>query len=210
MWAVRAARFNVGIGGLTSIGASIPAFGLPFRWTENVGQIYADIYRALATLEREGYHKSPGNLEIALRAFMATYDRWPSHWDSQLLDSITALEALLGSGAEISFKLSFRVASLLAANDGERAALLRLVKEFYDSRSRVVHGTELDKKHRDRLARVDELHSILRRLLRSFVAFAIAPGDGYGKTFFKERLDTALVDATEREKLRLALGLVKQ
>jgi hypothetical protein len=64
-------------------GASIPAAGAPFQWTENVGRIY--IYRALATLEKEGYRRSHGNLEIALRAFMATYDRWPPHWDSQLL-----------------------------------------------------------------------------------------------------------------------------
>jgi len=208
MWVVRAARFNVGIGGLTRQGASIPGgFGSQFRWTESVWQVYPAIYGALSQLEQEGYRKSPGNLEIALRAFIATYDRWPPHWDSQLLDSITALEALLGGETEISFKLSFRVAGLLAANDKERAALLTLVKEFYDSRSHLVHGGQLNEKHQGRLARVDELRSIVRRLLRAFVAFAIAPADGYNRAFFKERLDTTLVNATEREKLRTALGL---
>ena len=99
----------------------------------------------------------------------------------------------MGGETEISFKLSFRVASLLAANGRERAALLREVKEFYDTRSRVVHGAQLNEKHKGRLARVDELRSIVRRLLRSFVAFAVAPVDGYGRAFFKERLDTALL-----------------
>jgi hypothetical protein len=61
---------------------------------------------------------------------MATYDRWPAGGDSQLLDSITVLEALLGTDTEISFKLSFRVAALLATNDTERGDLLKLIREF--------------------------------------------------------------------------------
>ena len=119
-----------------------------------MGQVYPAIYGALAQLEKGGYGKSPGNLEIALRAFMATYDRWPAFAESQMLDAITALEALLGGDTEISFKLSFRVAGLLAANDKDRAALLTQVKEFYDSRSRIVHGGLLNEKHKSRLARV--------------------------------------------------------
>ena len=39
--------------------------------------------------------------------------------DTKLVDAITALEAVLGTETEIAFKLSFRVASLLAATDDD-------------------------------------------------------------------------------------------
>lgn len=207
MWVVRAARFNVGLGGLLSTGVSIPAYGSQYGWTEAARQAFPSIYQALKTLESGGYGGSPGNLAVALRAFMATYDRYPALADSQLLDSITALEALMGGETEISFKLSFRVAGILAAGDAERSRLLRLVKDFYDTRSRLVHGDELSEKRQKLLQRVDELRAIVRALLRSFVAFAVAPRDGYGKAFWKEQLDVTLVDATARERLRTALCL---
>jgi hypothetical protein len=54
---------------------------------------------------------------------------------------------------------------------------------------------------------VDELRSLVRRLLKAFVAFAANPPQTYNKGFFNEHFDVALLEATEREKLRTALGL---
>jgi hypothetical protein len=115
MWVVRVARFDVGLGGIQSAGVAIPALGTQYVWTDEIRSTYASVYAELGTLEKVGYGKAPGNLDLALRAFMATYDRWPPGADSYLLDSVTALEAVLGSGTEIAFKLAFRVAALLAA-----------------------------------------------------------------------------------------------
>jgi hypothetical protein len=115
---------------------------------------------------------------------MATYDRWPSHPESQLLDAITALEAVLGTEAELSFRLAFRVSGLLAATDDERARLLKLIKGFYDTRSRVVHGGALKQKHKQHLGMIDDLRSLVRRLLRSFVAFGASPPNGYCQRLF--------------------------
>jgi hypothetical protein len=207
MWVIRAARFNAGIGGLSRVGFSLPAMGATYIWTENLGRMYPSLYRELAQLETVGYDKSPGNLEIALRAFMGTYDRWPLGADSQLLDTITALEALLGTETEIAFKLAFRVAGLLAASDNERGVLFKLMKDFYDTRSKLVHGGLLKEKHQQMLRKVDTLRALVRQLLRSFVSFAATPLDGYGKSFFQEHLDVALLNSPEREKLRTALGL---
>ena len=81
------------------------------------------------------------------------------------------------------------------------------MKDFYDVRSKLVHGGELKEKHRLRLAKIDDLRALVRRLLRSFVTFAARPPSAYNRTFFTEQLAVALVDATEREKLRTALGL---
>jgi hypothetical protein len=207
MWVVRAARFNVGLGGLNSVGASIPAFGVSYNWTEKTAETYPSIYRALAKLETDGYEKSPGNLQVALRAFMATYDRWPAFPDTQIIDAVTALEALLGTETEIAFRLSFRVASLLASSHEDRGTLFKLMRDFYDTRSKIVHGASLREKQQRLLHRMDELRSVVRQLIRSFVSFAHAPTEGYDRAFWRDGLDVALLDAAEREKLRAALGL---
>ncbi len=207
MWHTRAARFNVGIGGLSSTGTSIPMFGSPYHWSDEVQCSYPALYDALARLEKEGYPKSPGNLEIALRSFVSSYDRWPAFPDSKLLDLITSLEALLGVGSELSFRLSFRAAALIAPDDQQRGELLKLVRGFYDTRSRIVHGGAIEEKHQDRLQQIERLAEIVRRLLRSFVGFAVAPVSGYGKEFWDGEFDAALLDAEKREKLRAALKL---
>jgi len=84
MWAHRAAHFNVGMGGLSAIGASVPTLGNYYVWTDELAPAYTVVYKELMQLEKDGYGKAPGNLEVALRAFMATYDRYPSFLDSQL------------------------------------------------------------------------------------------------------------------------------
>jgi hypothetical protein len=167
------------------------------------------LYAEMQQLERDGYNASPGNLDLAIHSFMATYDRWPSRPDSQLLDCVTALEAILGAESELSFKLAFRVASLLASDDAERGTLLETMKGFYDTRSALVHGGRLKQKHESWLAKVNDLRALVRTLLRAFVRFATRGGHGHGysKTAFRDHLDATLVNATEREKLRRALGL---
>ena len=165
MWVIRSARFNVGIGGISRVGASIPTMGAYFQWNPTISPNYSAIYDGVKKLEEEGFKASPGNLSVALRAFSSTYDRWPTAQDSQLLDCITALEALLGAENEIAFKLSFRVASTIADTDEERGNLLRLLKDFYNTRSRVIHGANLQAKHQSLLLRVDELRTLVKRLL---------------------------------------------
>ena len=87
MWVVRADRFNVGLGGPNTIGTSIPLMGAQYRWTSTLDPEYRSIYSDLARLdENKWYGRSPGNLEIAIRAFMATYDSWPRWPDWQLLN----------------------------------------------------------------------------------------------------------------------------
>jgi hypothetical protein len=207
MWVIRSARFNVGVGGISRVGASIPTMGTPFKWTPAISASYSAIYDGVKQLEEEGFKGSPGNLSVALRAFSSTYDRWPTAQDSQLLDCVTALEALLGADNEIAFKLSFRIASILADSSEERSNLLKLLKDFYDTRSRVIHGANLKEKHQALLRRVDELRDIVKRLLVAFIRLGNTKPDEYGKNFWQERLDSVLVNTVECEKLRVALGL---
>ena len=206
----RVARFNVGIGGVLSTGATIDTIGNHYTWSSSQRSMYSSTYAALERLEKIGYGKAPGNLDLALRAFMSTYDRFPTAMDTKLVDSITALEAVLGTESEIAFKLSFRVASLLAATDEQHATLLKAVKGFYDARSRIIHGGRLGKKQSASLAAVDDLRNMVRKLLCSFVQFAADDARAVSKRFFVEELDAALVGAKSREDLRLLLGLVER
>ena len=207
MWVVRVARFNVGLGGISGIGFSIPSIGSPYALTDEVVSSYGEMYGRLRTLATTGYGNAPGNLDLALRAFMATYDRWPPGSDARLIDAITALEAVLGSGTEIAFKLAFRVASLLAATDDERGDLLETMKGYYDTRSALVHGGRLKQKHQERLEAVDNLRDLVRRVLVGVVVLATSDGAEYDKQFFQARLDAALVTPAERDALRAAMRL---
>ena len=96
LWPIRAAHFNVGLSGLHRSGFSIPAIGGDrYLWTEGIAQTYPVVYSALSQLERNQYRNAPVALDVALRAFGGTYDRYPLYRDSQLVDAITALEALV-------------------------------------------------------------------------------------------------------------------
>jgi Apea-like HEPN len=205
----RVARFNVGIGGIHSSGSTVDTLGSPFVWNPQLSVAYNEVYEGLARLERGGYGKAPGNLDLALRAFMSTYDRFPTAMDTKLVDAITALEAVLGTDSEIAFKLSFRVASLLADTDEQRSILLKTIKGYYDTRSRIVHGGRPSNKHSTFLSSVDELRNTVRRLLRCFVLFAADDSRKVDKQFFAQNLDAALVNAGERDKLRMLLRLTE-
>ncbi len=206
MWVVRPAAFDLSLGS-GHVGATIPTMGSEYVLTDRILADAPALYAELQHLEELSYKGAPGNLGLALRSFMATYDRWPSFNDSRLIDSVTALEALLGTDTEISFKLAFRVAGLLANTEVERAALFQELKSFYDARSRLVHGGELEKKHHAIIDNVDVLRIRVRRLLRCFVALAARGTGAYTKKFFKQELDSTLLDASKREALRRALRL---
>jgi hypothetical protein len=211
MWLVRPARFNVGIAGLTRTGWSIPALGSSYIWTDAIAQAFPAICHDLTRLEmaKEEYAKSPGNLQIALKAFMGTYDRWPLDPASQLVDAITALDALLiKSGESIRSNLASRVAGLVAATDEERVELTASMKGYYDARSAVVHGDQLKPRHLQHISRIEDLRAIVRLLLRTFIGFAATPKRGWDKSAFRGKgLDTALADATRRAELRRVLKL---
>jgi hypothetical protein len=208
MWIVRPARFDVGLGrGTGATGFSIPAIGSRYTLTADIVAKFPEMYARLRALEADSYREAPGNLDLALRAFMATYDRWPPGADSRLIDSITSLEAVLGSGTEIAFKLAFRVANLVGGSDAARVALLAEVKGFYDTRSTLVHGGRLGTKHEARLAMLDELRKTVRTVLAGFVTLATTPGHDYHKRFFDEELDFALTDTTRRGALRSAMRM---
>lgn len=53
------------------------------------------------------------------------------------MDAITALEALWRLDAELSFRLAFRTAALLAGSDDERMSIYETLSEYYKIRSKL-------------------------------------------------------------------------
>jgi hypothetical protein len=210
MWFTRSGKFNVGRGsGVGRSGSQIPTVGgSAFVLTRRIVSTARTLQANVAHLEQHGYGGAPGNLDLALRAFESTYDRYPRRRDSQLVDTITAAEALLGSGTtELTFKLSFRAAGLLGRTTEERLRIFQAMKDFYDVRSKAVHGATMKAKQLHTLERVDDARDFVRRLLLAFVRLTASPSARYNRAFFNERLDAALQDDRARRLLLRALGL---
>jgi Apea-like HEPN len=96
--------------------------------------------------------------------------------NSQELDAIstvTALEALLTKKDEIdglTYRLSMRTANLLGRDAETRKKIFLETKNFYNLRSRLVHGAQLDEKLLNRLNEIGSLRETLRRVILSVIA----------------------------------------
>ena len=71
------------------------------------------------------------------------------------------------------------------------------MKDFYDLRSKVVHGSELRPKHRTRLELVDDLREIVRQTLVTVMALI---AEGMSKPERDELLVEIQLDEARREK----------
>jgi hypothetical protein len=168
-----------------------------------IRQLRAELIR-VRSIDRR---KTPANVDLALRSFMATYDRWPKERDTAVLDCFAALEALLGMRDEITFRLALRVAGMLAASDAERVAIFNEMRAWYGVRSTLIHGGVLKPAQLERLATVDDLRDVVRRVLRGFIRITVEEEDGsYDRKLFEQHLDETLLDGCRREALRRSMG----
>jgi hypothetical protein len=90
-----------------------------------------------------------------------------------VVGAVTALEALLTKKEEtegLTYRLSMRIANLLGHDHDARKAIFLNVRNFYNLRSRIVHGVELDTKLLNRLNELDSLRETVRRVLLSVMA----------------------------------------
>ena len=176
--------------------------------TSDVSSIRA-LYDQLMAIEGIG-DSAPYNLNLALRSFASSYDRLPAQNDTKLVDLITATESLFGTGVEISFRLSFYIAGILARSDNERVMIFAEMRDFYNTRNRVVHGGALDARHRAHLENYPVLRDYVRRLLVAYMHLATTSGHGYDPKPLQKSLDSVLQDAQQRSALRTAMGLESQ
>lgn len=173
-----------------------------------------DLYYMLLRYEEKG-DKAPVNVNLALRSFSDIYER-RDHFrqDTPLVDAITAAEALLGTSDEVTFRLAFRVAAILADDDDARVRIFELMKGYYDTRSRVVHGGsalynkqgQLKAKPQWHLENQQHLRDFVRRLLVGFIRLAVTDGHSFDEKFFQDTLDSVLLHGIRRSELRAAMG----
>lgn len=94
----------------------------------------------------------------------------------QLIDLFMSLEALLlQENDELALRLALRGANLLGPDGESRKEIYNTLRDFYNVRSRLVHGSELGPRHKELLARVGELRELTRRTLLAFMSLALDP-----------------------------------
>ena len=94
-------------------------------------------------------------LEVALQIYGADNEPY-----LEAVGVVTALEALITKKDEknrLTYRLGMRTANLLGRDADKHKSIFRQIKQFYDLRSRIVHGDELDGKLTKRLAEVDAM-----------------------------------------------------
>ncbi len=152
--------------------------------------------------------KSSKKIDVALRAFISYYGR--DRREDQLVDAITAIEALFGESGETTFKVAFRTSAFLEREYQQMSNLFSLVKSFYDTRSHLVHGNVAAKreadKHYNNVDNVDQIFSVSRKLIVAFIQMHESGLYDVDDKFLKG-LDLRLVDPKEKENLRLAAKL---
>jgi len=140
----------------------------------------------LESLQKASNINSPSALEVALELYSEDEQRL----DLAVLNAFTAFEALLmgNESSEITYRLSLRVANLLEFDDASRVKTFRDMKEFYELRSKIIHGSasKLNPKLQTRLQELDSLRELLRRTILSVMALNL-DGNLTGK-----RLDVLL------------------
>ena len=200
------ATFNVGKGGFQSSGYSAWYPGSSYELTQDRVTKIRELYKDLNELENRG-KKTEKNLLLALRSFSSIYDRRFHEAEDRVVDAITALEALWRIDIELSFKLAFRTASLLARSDDERISIYEMLTTYYRIRNKVVHGGIL-KESQEKLMRSDEpLRTILRRTLRAFLHLATNPTEDWTLDRLYDEADSILMHTSHRTELQLAMGI---
>ena len=116
--------------------------------------------------------------------------------ENQIVDIFISLEALLLEKAdELVLRLATRMANLLGADGDERKRVSDEVKDFYNVRSKIVHGEILKPKQVELVREVGRLRELARRAILSSVALGLEVGLGVE---FIALLDAMSLDENQR------------
>jgi hypothetical protein len=210
MWLSRRVAFDLGNLGGQAISdprtRAMQSFSADYTLDASELALVRNLYDVLLHLP-DPPTDAPVNLNLALQSFSDMYDRHSLRFDTRLVDAITAAEALLGTDVEITFRLAFRVAAILGSDHEERVAIFEQMKGYYDTRSRVVHGSMLSPKQRRLLQDQQALRDMVRWLLVAFIHLTVSSEHPFDRDFFEKILDISLLDDSRRSRLRVAMGL---
>ena len=96
--------------------------------------------------------------------------------EDRILDTAIALETMYSlDPPEITYKLKTRAGYLLGTNGEERIAISRKVKDFYDARSALVHGSRSRRRRIDREKALSDGRQLARETLQALLREGRAP-----------------------------------
>lgn len=117
----------------------------------------------------------------------------------RLVDLVTCLESLLSDdSAELKYRITVRCANLLGTDSSERKRLYNEIGEFYNTRSRLVHGAVLKEVNTRRIHEVEKLRGYVRRVLISLLGVIL---EGEPEEFYK-MLDEMSLDDEVRNQIQ--------
>ncbi|MDY6866051.1 MAG: HEPN domain-containing protein, partial [Halobacteriota archaeon] len=101
-------------------------------------KVCKDVWQNLQCLSHQ---KDQGKLDVGIRKFNDIYDR--RFLEDKIIDMSILLESTLlyGDDKELGYRLSLRGAHLLKSNR-DTEGTFKLLKKFYDLRSKIVHNGE--------------------------------------------------------------------
>ena len=108
-----------------------------------------------------------------------------------LVDLVTALEALVSDGqGEIKYKFAMRVSVLIETNLDKRKELCSKLKNIYNVRSSITHGSEISL---NPVAEYQENIEFLKPVVKQAILKYIELGEGKTKTQTLEAIDELLL-----------------
>jgi len=210
MFNTRSGKFDHPVAGiLTMLGQTTWSPGAIYNLTADDLPHLIDLYNQLLNFDTERAAAVP-NVTLALRSFSSLYERQFHQAEDQIVDAVTALEALLHLDEELSFKLAYRASCLLAATEDGRVAIYETLRRYYKLRSQVVHGSSISNADRVLVQNNEPLREAVRSLLRGFLAL-VESSPGFrtkrGRERFYGDLDAVPLHQERREHLRTEMKL---
>jgi hypothetical protein len=108
---------------------------------------------------------------LALRRFNYSYSR--EKVEDKIIDFAISVEALFSKKNDgidsIAYKLATRISRLWKINDLDYKKIFKDIKNFYDARSKIVHGDSKEREKSLKKVDVDNIDNIIRESLRMYI-----------------------------------------
>lgn len=170
-WALKAGRLDDWIdSSLVRVPSSV------YELNKSEKLLFLKLWRRFKIFKSSISSKDDNYLSIALKRFNFGIEE--NEAENKIVDFLIAFEALcLCDSEEIGYKLSNRVAVLLAKKSDEAEKIREFMKEAYRIRSKIVHGSKnksvtINGKTMDLAVFTQKLEEYLRKILRSFLVLS--------------------------------------
>ena len=149
-------------GGYMTNGYITPGGFLNYHFSSSEIKDFLEFQKILTTLIPNEWNKDNRYIEIAIRYFNFANERDSN--EDKMVDYIIALEALYlnGDHGEFTYRLAHRAASMLGSTFDRRRVTFEKVKDAYNLRSKIVHGSSDPKKRKITNEDVEKVNNYVR------------------------------------------------